>query len=228
VRDLCNGATVVQLPAESVTYWHVELDRHDAILAEGVWCESYLDTGNRGAFANGGPSVQVHPDFALKTWQAEACAPPLKGRRLVAAKRRFLARAIASGYVITDDPGLKLLAHGRELAAEIIGRHWRVRLPAGTNSVRLKSRIWTPAHTRPSEHDTRSLGVAIARLWLDRREVSFCSSGVSCGWHPAEAGWRWTDGDAELAVTGVRELAFELAMTGSYWRGGEPAAALAA
>jgi hypothetical protein len=36
-----------------VTYYHVELAAHDVILAEGLLCESYLDTGNRAAFVNG-------------------------------------------------------------------------------------------------------------------------------------------------------------------------------
>ena len=37
-----------------MTYWHVELAAHTVLYAEGVPAESYLDTGNRGAFANGG------------------------------------------------------------------------------------------------------------------------------------------------------------------------------
>jgi hypothetical protein len=37
-----------------LTYHHVELAAHDVILAEGLPCESYLDTGNRAAFAEGG------------------------------------------------------------------------------------------------------------------------------------------------------------------------------
>ena len=77
VRYLLNGATVVQEPAERVTYWHVELPAHDVLLAEGLPCESYLDTGNRGAFANGGAALMAHPDFALRTWQAQGCAPLL-------------------------------------------------------------------------------------------------------------------------------------------------------
>jgi hypothetical protein len=53
VRYLVNGSTVVQEPVDEVTYYHVELAEHDVILAEGLPCESYLDTGNRAAFANG-------------------------------------------------------------------------------------------------------------------------------------------------------------------------------
>ena len=36
----------------SVTSWHLELDRHDVIIAEGLPAETYLDTGNCAAFAN--------------------------------------------------------------------------------------------------------------------------------------------------------------------------------
>ena len=75
VRLLVNGATIAQETWQQVTYWHVELARHDILLAEGLPCESYLDTGNRTAFDNGGAVVQVHPDFALRLRDGDACAP---------------------------------------------------------------------------------------------------------------------------------------------------------
>ncbi len=56
IRYLVNGKTVAQEPRDTVGYWHLELDRHDVLLAEGLACESYLDTGNRSAFANGIPA----------------------------------------------------------------------------------------------------------------------------------------------------------------------------
>ncbi len=52
VRYLINDATIVQEAADSVTYWHVELARHEVLLAEGLACESYLDTGNRAAMTD--------------------------------------------------------------------------------------------------------------------------------------------------------------------------------
>jgi hypothetical protein len=79
VRYLVNGATVVQETIDSVTYYHVELGRHDVVLAEGLPAESYLDTGNRAAFANGGTTIQAHPDFARRVWQAHSCAPLITG-----------------------------------------------------------------------------------------------------------------------------------------------------
>ncbi len=63
VRHLVNGASIVQERWAGVTYWHLELGRHDVILAEGLACETYLDTGNRGAFA-GGARLDLHPDWA--------------------------------------------------------------------------------------------------------------------------------------------------------------------
>ena len=75
VRYLLNDATVRQVDFAMVTYWHVELDQHDVILAEGLPCESFLDTSNRAAFENGGTVSQIHPDFAQRLWDADACAP---------------------------------------------------------------------------------------------------------------------------------------------------------
>ena len=50
VRHLVNGASIAQVPIDEVTYYHVELPRHEVLLAEGLACESFLDTGNRAAF----------------------------------------------------------------------------------------------------------------------------------------------------------------------------------
>jgi hypothetical protein len=59
VRYLLNGASIAQVEVPGVQYWHVELDRHAVILAEGLAAESYLDTGNRSAFASGGDGAKV-------------------------------------------------------------------------------------------------------------------------------------------------------------------------
>jgi hypothetical protein len=49
IHLLVNGATIRrEAGAGAVTYFHVELDSHDVLLAEGMPAESFLDTGNRG------------------------------------------------------------------------------------------------------------------------------------------------------------------------------------
>jgi hypothetical protein len=90
VRYLVNGRTITREPRAEITYWHVELAEHDVIMAENLPCESFLDTGNRAAFANGGRVVDLHPGFASRTWEAQGCAPlVVTGAALKAARRRL-------------------------------------------------------------------------------------------------------------------------------------------
>ena len=79
-RQLVNGTTIRQEKGwTSVEYFHVELDAHAILLAEGLPAESYLDTGNRGFFANSGEPLVLHPDLTdetdYPTREAESCAP---------------------------------------------------------------------------------------------------------------------------------------------------------
>ncbi len=64
VKRLVNGTSISQMQARLVTYHHIELDEHDLVLAEGLAAESFLDTGNRANFANGGGVMVLHPDFS--------------------------------------------------------------------------------------------------------------------------------------------------------------------
>ncbi len=76
VRHLINGSTIVQEPVAEVTYYHVELATHDVILAEGLPCESYLDTGNRAVFVNGGAET-LHGEDDLLTVASTSYAPAM-------------------------------------------------------------------------------------------------------------------------------------------------------
>ena len=97
VRHLINGTSVVQVPMNEVTYYHVELPRHDVVLAEGLPAESYLDTGDRCNFDNGGGAVALHPDFSMRVWEAEGCAPLIvTGAQLAAVRQRLNDRATAA------------------------------------------------------------------------------------------------------------------------------------
>src|SRR5208282_1924961 len=105
VRYLINDATIVQEAADSITYWHVELFRHDIVLAEGLPTESYLDTGNRSAFANGGAApTALHPAFARDAWNTLACARLVTGGPTLERMRTaLLGRATELGHATTRD-----------------------------------------------------------------------------------------------------------------------------
>lgn len=63
IKCLINRQTIRQVSVHRVTYFHVELARHSAILAEGLPAESYLDNGDRASFGNNGV-IQLFPDFS--------------------------------------------------------------------------------------------------------------------------------------------------------------------
>jgi hypothetical protein len=60
--------------------------------------------------------------------------------------------------------------------------------------------------------------VAISALRLDGNVAEVDDPRLTDGWHPPEPGLRWTDGEACMALAGVRELAFDVALTGNYWQ----------
>jgi hypothetical protein len=62
---LVNGRSIAQARVGRVTYIHVELPAHDVVLAEGLPAESYLDTGNRAAFAGGGSLIGARVDAVI-------------------------------------------------------------------------------------------------------------------------------------------------------------------
>jgi hypothetical protein len=81
IRHMVNGTTVARIACDAITYYHVELARHDVLLAEGMPAESYLEFGALSAFANHDGIVQLHPDFApqsdhvARLWETEGYAP---------------------------------------------------------------------------------------------------------------------------------------------------------
>ncbi len=210
---LVNGASVVQEDVDAVTYWHVELDRHDVLLADGLPAESYLDVGNRGAFENGGAVRTLHPEFPAVVHEA-ACAPALReGPGLAAIRERLLRRACTEmGFATTTDSGLALLADGRmvpTLAGD--GERHRFVVPADGRVLRLCSRRWVPRQMLPQGDDTRLLGVCVRGLWIDGRQVDLACVAGQQGWHALEGdagqgSWCWTDGDAVLPAGRVIEL----------------------
>jgi Hint domain len=94
VRYLINGTSIAQVAMDRVTYFHVELARHDVLLAEGLPAESYLDRGDRAVFANA-DVVRLfggfEPTDACTTWEAAGCAPLVVTGPVVAATRRTLS-----------------------------------------------------------------------------------------------------------------------------------------
>ena len=218
VRYLINGATIRQEAVARVTYWHVELPRHDVLLAEGLPAESYLDTGNRSAFAGQSGAMQLHPDFARRVWETAACARlVVAGAELAAVRAMLLAQARMLGHGTTGDPALRLVVDGATIAGEPAGGRIRFVLPVGASQARLMSLRMRPAEMFAEGADERWLGVAVSGIALDGAAVPLDDARLGGGWHAVEPGFRWSDGNGAIDVTGAAALEVVVAVTGRYW-----------
>ncbi|MGO9698444.1 MAG: Hint domain-containing protein [Xanthobacteraceae bacterium] len=91
-KDLVNGVSIVQAESvEQVEYFHIELDTHDVIVAEGALAESFIDDHSRFMFHNAHEYRTLYPAAAPL---ARYCAPRLdEGYELEAVRQRLAARA---------------------------------------------------------------------------------------------------------------------------------------
>ena len=155
---LVNGATILRETGRAaVTYLHVELDRHDVILADGLPCETYLDTGNRGA---------LYRETGRRAPAQRRCAPLLTGGAALAGIRRRLHRhALAAGFALTYRPALRALANDQTAMPEIEmqqGRRVaRFKLPRQAQRITLLAPGVSPADTDPDSEDRRQLTVCL-------------------------------------------------------------------
>jgi len=201
---LLNDATIRQMRVASVEYWHVELESHDVLLAEGLAAESYLELGNRQSFENA-ETVALRADFTPQT-DGLACLPVLAfGPGLIAIRASLLARARLLGHRQTDNPDLHALANGAVLRPVLDGVVARFTVPGDTQDLRIVSRAIVPSRHFPASQDSRTLGLPIGGLAIIdangvRRDVTLDGPGFGAGWEAPEfaGAQRWTKGEAAL------------------------------
>ena len=114
IMCLVNGTSIAREAVAEVVYWHVELDRHDLLLAEGLPAESYFECGSRPWFGLAAPSSEVFdPDFAAADL-AGRCRPVALDGPQVAAERDRLSLLFS----------LRLDAHGCWPRADTPAESW--------------------------------------------------------------------------------------------------------
>jgi hypothetical protein len=226
VRLLVNGASIAHATElRRVTYHHIELDRHDAVLANGTPAETFLDTGNRHQFDSANihalfAPAPVDSDAALRIWAERGCARLLlSGPALAILHRRFRERAALLGYVLTEDADLRFTAGGRRLpATQPAPGVWQVQLAAGIDRLELLSRSGPALEIASGLDDRRCLGVALAGLALDGYSLALDDTALAEGFHPVEPNCRWTDGAAMLRLPTSRDVRTLTVQTHPGWR----------
>ncbi len=118
-QALVNGASIVQADAvEEVEYFHIELETHDIILAEGAPSETFIDDDSRGMFHNVHEYRALYPEAGRVP--ARYCAPRIEdGEELEAVCQRILARTRTPASTSSA-------AHGRLLGHLDCARHDRI------------------------------------------------------------------------------------------------------
>jgi len=200
-----NGVTViVEKDIRHVTYHHIELERHDVVLAEGLPAETYLESGNRTMFESDAAPMVLHPDF-VSLRRERACARLLvSGPVVTQARQRLLDRALALGFAVTGDVDLVVKAGLERIRpSEAADGDLLFVLPAGAKEVQLLSGTGVPAEISADPGDRRVLGVAVAGLALiaggERHDIRLDDTAHE-GFHDMEAGHRWTKGAARIAL----------------------------
>ena len=219
VKLLVNGGSIArEYPAAPFSYYHLELERHGILLADGAEAESYLDTGNRSWFDNAGVPRMLHPmfepDATSSRWETDACAPLVSIPEGVAPIWQTLAdRSNTLGFVVAApvsiaDPDLHIMADGRRIEP-ISDRDSRFVfiVPAGVRSVSLGSRFTIPADQMVADRrDSRRLGVSVNWIAIRSGDTETLlpadHPALRHGWNDAEqngsAVWRWTNGAATI------------------------------
>ncbi len=234
---LVNGTTIRQVPRAEYSYFHIELDQHDLLLAEGLEAESYLDIeASRQRFANHavtGMALDLSITGVAEAAYAAHGVMPLSLREdtvkpvweAIAARAEALAPQAAS----TSDPALHLLVNGRAVQpAKVEGARYLFPVSGSAASIVIASRHTSPWASKPWIDDRRELGVAVASVTVlsdtGLAEVALTGEAAVAGWYAPErdeAGqtWRWTNGAGVLALpsgTGARWVEVTLQGTLDY------------
>ncbi len=223
-KDLIDGAVIRQdFEVPSVSYYHVELEEHDILLAEGAGAESYLDTGHRGVFGNAAAPVILHPDVMQARRLAGSVAPLVTGGEALAAIRaRLHGRKLMLGMSVAEAQVYALSIAGELLApSEVVPGRVSFVLPAGVTEAIFCSPVFVPAEIDPASNDRRRLGVALSEILLDGKLVPLERVMLAADLHrsgPRESS-TWTRGAARLQIpAGTGVLTFIIAAPPKLWR----------
>lgn len=101
-KFLINGTTITQeMVLAPFEYFHIELDKHNIILAEGALTETYLDLGGRTSFLE--PGVIRFGAFAApRDWNDWCAQPVYAGVVLQKVRKALMQRAEELGYIVEE------------------------------------------------------------------------------------------------------------------------------
>jgi len=237
VRMLVNGKSIFyDRSITSYDYFHVETEAHAIIKANGVLTETYLDTGNRYSFRQGG--TVIHLSSKTLNWDTDAAAPLSVSQDSVQPLFRQISDRLpllgvsknAHQQSLVQDPDFHLVTNTGVVIHKTreVGGRIMFMIPASVKSVHLVSRASSPHETiGPFMDDRRKLGICVGDITFYDSGRSICLTALNDehaqnGWYGREAGGRrWTNGNALLVLNNRQPnslgmLAIEVVAGGPY------------
>ncbi|OYV52068.1 MAG: hypothetical protein B7Z77_02720 [Acidocella sp. 20-58-15] len=223
VRLLVNGRSIiVDKNINDFTYYHVELDEHGILLAEGLAVESYLESGNRSNFANAEVTA-LRPQMGITVKTANHAQPVLPllvdPAGLHPVWEALNERAVTLGLAkvsaeptLTHDADIYIITATGAVLYPTHQHDGKVvfALPDGATGLLLASRTARPCDvTAPYIDDRRELGLSIGEIAVHAgtsslRTMAHLTMPELAGWHAVEGpGYRWTNGLAALPIDGL-------------------------
>ena len=161
-KDIVNGVSVVRAESiEHVEYFHVELETHDVIIAEGALSETFIDDDSRGMFHNSHEYRRLYAEEHVAP--AHYFAPRVdEGYELETIRQRIALRAgLATGNEATPGRSAGLSIGSRHVQSKA-GR--RTSIFQGCRSVltfsrevNSSARLWPTATAKTSSRRASAL-----------------------------------------------------------------------
>lgn len=205
VGHLINGGTIAVIDRDAISYWHIELESHDILIANNLPAESYLAMANRGAFEELRGVLPAMVEGRERTHD-DFCRPVIiGGPTLDFVRQRLAARAEEIGWKPQRDAELHLTVDGRIVRPLDEDDSAAFLFRADAKDVRLMSNTFAPMELGSS--DQRRLGVMLLGLALsgsggEPRRISLDDDRLVDGLHHVEDHGgglrRWTNGEFVL------------------------------
>jgi hypothetical protein len=130
---LVNGVSIVRADAPNgVEYFHVELDAHEVILAEGLPAESFIDDDSRAVFDNAFEYEMLYGEGE----RISPVAPRIEEGYMVDAMRRRIAARAGVDFT-TEGPAVSTIGHVERLEDGVL-KGWVMNQTAADVAVELE------------------------------------------------------------------------------------------
>ncbi|QNT77599.1 Hint domain-containing protein [Entomobacter blattae] len=212
-RMLVNGSSISRVyDMDTFRVYHIELEEHAVINAQGVMTESYLHTDNLYNLKSVGKVTKLHA--SRQVWGVDSAAPLNTERGFVEPIYRFLEqRAVSLGMEqkvvsveTTYDPSLSFItSSGKDLYFSRKNNWVFVTIPQGVNEVYVKSNsVKLSEMEGPFVDDRRNLGVLVGKVLQVTNEeiadINIFESGQGNGWYICSKSANWTNGYSKISL----------------------------